>query len=195
MSKSRTFRLCSIALLSALSIVVNAYSINITNDISISFTYLVSFISGVFLGPIAGFSVGCIGDIIGCIIAPKGPYAITLTISCGLMGVLPWLVFKLFKKLPKYLKIVISFALVFLVCSVFINTSTWYVMYSSKSEYFAYLISRNSVQIWIVLINCIIMCALFTPIEKLLSRFGITSVLSEKEEINSLREEKSDSTN
>ncbi len=179
--KSRTFYLCSIALLSALSIVFNAYSINITQDISISFVYLVSFISGVFLGPIAGFSVGVIGDLIGCLIAPKGPYAITITLSCGLMGVLPWLVFKFFKKLPKYLKIVLSFLFVFIICSVLINTTTWYFMYNSKTDYFVYLFTRNTMQAIVVVVNCVIMCLLYKPIELLLRKFDIYNKNTEKE--------------
>ena len=113
MSKSLTFRLCCIAILSALSIVCNMYSITVTPDISISFIYVVAFLSGVFLGPIDGFAVGAIGDGIGCIIAPKGPYAPSVTLSSALMGVLFWLVFKLFKNLPFYIKIVIDCLSVF----------------------------------------------------------------------------------
>lgn len=183
MSKSHTYRLCSIALLSALSIVFNAYSINILPDVSISFTYLISFISGVFLGPIEGFTVGVIGDLIGCVIAPKGPYAVTVTLSSGLLGVIPWIVFRFMNKLPKYVKIILSFVISFIICSVLINTTTWYIMYSSKAQYFEYLISRNTLQVCIVGVNCAIMCAIFTPIEKILKKFGFYQTNKLKEEI------------
>lgn len=172
MSRSNTFRICTIGLLSALSIVFNAFSFNITNDISLSFTYLVAFVSGVFLGPIEGFLVGVIGDGIGCIIAPKGPYAPTITLSSGLMAVLPWLIFKLLKKYPYILKVILSFVATFIICSVFINTTTWYIMYNSKAEYFTYLITRNSIQAIIVTINCAITCVIYLPLKKVFNSFG-----------------------
>lgn len=171
-SNSKTFYLCSIAVLSALSFVFNAFAINVTQEISLAFTYIVPFIAGVFLGPVAGFSVGVIGDVIGCILAPKGAFMPTLTLSCGLMGVLPWLIFACFKKIPKYLKIVLSFILVFLVCTVLINTTTFYVSFSPKADYFSYLISRNMFQIIVVAVNCGIVCLLFKPIQMIFEKYG-----------------------
>lgn len=172
MRKSITFRLCCIAILSALSIVCNMYSITITADISISFTYIVGFLSGVFLGPIDGFAVGAIGDGIGCIIAPKGPYAPSVTISSALMGVLFWVIFRFCKRMPVYVRIVLGYLLVFFVCSVLINTTTWYFMYSSKSNYFAYLLSRNVFQIIVVAVNCVLTCILYRPLSVAMKKFG-----------------------
>ncbi len=185
MSQKNTFRLCTVALLSALSIVSNAFAINLTQDISLSFTYLVLFVSGVFLGPIDGFLVGVIGDVIGCIIAPKGPYAPTVTLSTGLLGVLPWVIFKLFaliRKCPYIVKVIASYLTCFLICSVLINTTTWYIMYSSKTPYFTYLVTRNSVQIWIVAINCAITCVVYKPLKLVFERFGFAKDI-QKEEI------------
>lgn len=176
MSKFTTLQLCVTGLLAALSVVFNAISITIGNDISITFTYLVSFVAGVFLGPVMGFSVGIIGDVVGCIIAPKGPYMITVTLSSGLMGVLPWLVFYFLRKLPKYLKIVLSFVLVFLVCTVAINTTTWYIVYNSKSEYLVYLFTRSYTQGIVVVINAWIMCLLYNPFEKLFRKFRVSKL-------------------
>lgn len=173
MPKSVTFRLCCIAILSALSIVCNMYSITITADISISFIYVIGFISGVFLGPIDAFAVGAIGDGVGCIIAPKGPYAPSVTLSSALMGVLFWLVFKVLKRLPFYVKIIIGYLLVFVICSVLINSTTWYIMYGSKANYFYYLWTRNSLQIIVVIVNCALSCALYKPIKKVMSSFGL----------------------
>lgn len=182
MSRNHTFKLCSIALLSALSIVFNAYAINLTPDISLSFTYIISFIAGVFLGPIEGFGVGVIGDLIGCIIAPKGPYAPTVTLSSGLLAVLPWTIFTLCKKWPLSLKIVFSFIFTFLVCSVGINTPTWYIMYNSKMDYLVYIISRNAVQLQIVLLNCVLTMIAFKSIANVFAQFGF-DYPKKKEEI------------
>ena len=173
MRKSVTFRLCCIAILSALSIVCNMYSITVTPDISISFTYIIGFLSGVFLGPVDAFAVGAIGDGIGCIIAPKGPYAPSVTLSSALMGVIFWAVFKLCKRLPFYVRIIIGYLLVFIVCSVLINSTTWYFMYSSKANYLYYLWSRNIFQIIVVAVNCALSCALYIPVRKVMSSFGL----------------------
>lgn len=177
MSKFTTLQLCVTGLLAALSVVFNAFSINIGGDISISFTYLVSFVSGVFLGPISGFLVGTVGDLVGCIIAPKGPFMLSVTLSSGLLGVLPWVVFFFMKKLPKYLKVVLSFVLVFFVCTVAINTTTWYFVYSSKSNYLVYLVTRSYTQGLVVVINACIMCALYNPMAKLFKKFHVSERL------------------
>lgn len=174
MSKFTTLQLCVTGLLAALSVVFNAISITIVQDFSISFTYLVSFVSGVFLGPISGFLVGAVGDIVGCIIAPKGVYAVTVTLASGLLGVLPWIIFYAFRKLPKYVKIVLSFVLVFLVCTVAINTTTWYFVYASKRNFLEYLIERAGGQGIVVLINCGIMCALYNPMRELFLKFHVS---------------------
>ncbi len=181
MSKNSTFRLCSIALLSALSIVFNAYAINLTPDISLSFTYLISFVSGVFMGPVEGFAVGVIGDVIGCIIAPKGPYAPTVTISSGLLGVLPWVAFKVFKRLPTVAKTVIGFAMSFIVCSVLINSTTWYIMYNSKTPYLLYLVTRNTMQLIIVAVNCALACLIYKPVGRVFKSFGFNSNQTKEE--------------
>lgn len=183
MSRNHTFKLCSIALLSALSVVFNAFAINFTQDISVSFTYIVCFVAGVFLGPVEGFTVGVIGDLIGCLIAPKGPYAPTITLSSGLLGLLPWLLFRYFKKLPTEIKIILSFVLTFLICSVAINTTTWYIMYNSKTEFFKYIVTRNSIQIIVVAINCALTCIVFRPIAKVLEKFGFYYPKDKKEKV------------
>ena len=113
-----------------------------------------------------------IGDIIGCIIAPKGPYAPTVTISTGLLGVLPWVMFKLLKICPNVVKIIASYLATFLICSVLINTTTWYIMYSSKTPYLTYLVTRNSVQAIIVAINCVMTCIVYKPLKLVFKRFG-----------------------
>lgn len=172
MLKSVTFRLCCVALLSALSIVCNVYSITITPQNSISFVYIVAFMSGVFLGPVEGFAVGAIGDVIGCIISPKGPYAISVTLSSALMGVLFWAIFKMCKKMPVYGRIILGYLLVFIVCSVLINTTTWYLIGSRESNYFVFLGTRNAFQSIIVAVNCLLTCLLYKSMSMIMGRFG-----------------------
>lgn len=57
--------------------------------------------AGIVLGPVAGAIVGGVGDIVGFIISPIGPYMPHFTIAAILTGVIPGLIMKLFNR-PKF---------------------------------------------------------------------------------------------
>lgn len=48
--------------------------------------------AGIVFGPIAGGIVGAVGDIIGMLISPMGPYMPHFTLSAALTGIIPGLV-------------------------------------------------------------------------------------------------------
>ena len=90
----------------ALAIAANSFTIPLTPSNSVSFTIAISFIAGIYLGPISGLTVGYLGDLIGAIIHPMGPYNWFMALSCALTGFICALVYKL--KLHKLLKLAIA---------------------------------------------------------------------------------------
>ncbi len=76
-----------IAIFVALSVAINTLRIG-----SISFGGFPIIFSGFALGPMAGFIVGSIADVLGWIIRPSGPFNIAFTITSGLTGAIPVLI-------------------------------------------------------------------------------------------------------
>lgn len=66
-------------------------------SLRINFSALPIMLSGIMLGPIPGFIVGIISDLINYVIKPNGPLFLGFTISSGLVGLIPgflWFVLK-----------------------------------------------------------------------------------------------------
>ena len=81
----RTLALAS--LLAALSIVLGKYAaINVTDNFRLSFENLPVLLAGLFAGPVVGGAVGCVADLVGCVMVG---YTINpiITLGATLVGV------------------------------------------------------------------------------------------------------------
>lgn len=150
------------ALFTALSVTLNAITLPFAVlGTAISFTYIPSLLAGALLGPIPGMLVGLIGDGLGVIIAPKGPWIPLITIGSGMIGLIPGLVFKI-KKIPHVLLIAISLLLVYLITSVTLNTLGLYLIYAQgKKTFWIYLTGRLPMQTLVFAINIPIIYVLY----------------------------------
>lgn len=158
--KKRYFTAQKIAYLAvfvALNVVVGIFSPRL-GTLKITLTYTVCFLAGYFFGPIAGGLVGGLGDVIGCFVG--GGYAPNPVILCAsvLIGVIPGLTSYIkIKKLggaKPYVNIAISYILVYVVCTLFINTYALYLMGLSKGQtFFAYMGVRAVTQTPVTAIN------------------------------------------
>ncbi|HRC80990.1 MAG TPA: folate family ECF transporter S component [Sedimentibacter sp.] len=68
----------------------------------INFANLPLMLSGMVLGPIAGFLTGAAADIINFIVKPGGPFFPGFTLASGLCGFIPGIIFKHLKKDMNY---------------------------------------------------------------------------------------------
>lgn len=120
---NKTLKLTSVAMLTALAVLANMFTIPLTPNFSrvISFTIVVSFIAGIYLGPVSGLTVGVLGDLIAHFINPMGGmgYNWFIGLSCALTGLVAGLVFKL--KLHRLIKLVIALVLSFVICTTLLN--------------------------------------------------------------------------
>ncbi len=124
---NKTYKLTLTAMLTALSIVANALTIPITPSNAISFTIVIAFIAGIYLGALPAVTVGFVGDLIGHILFPMGAYNWFMGISCALTGLIPALIYKL--KINKLWKLCISLAIYLVTCSLILNTLGFWLQF------------------------------------------------------------------
>lgn len=164
-----TARITYIALLTALSTLFNMGTFYPVKYFALSFTAIPCFIAGIMLGPISGFAVGFLGDLLGFLIAPQGPYMPMIAISSGLFGFIPGMIFLLFRFHP-HLKILISYILCLLVCTCCLNTLNLWLVYSAGEKtlatFWVYLKIRLPFQIAVCAINWFLTTILYVCLVK-----------------------------
>jgi ECF transporter S component (folate family) len=178
-SSRQTKMITFTAVLIALTVVTKALSI-VTPITKITFSYIPIMLSGIFLGPIQGFIVGGLGDMISALLFPRGAWLPTLSIAAGLMGLIPGLIFKIkFSKNREndwkfnWVKVLISAILNFALCTMFINSFTIFYFggAANTTTLAAIFIERLATQPLVYAANIPIVIALsqVKPIIKLLS--------------------------
>ncbi len=124
---NKTYKLALTGMLTALSIAANMLTIPLTPSNGISFTIVIAFIAGIYLGAIPAFAVGYLGDLIGHFIFPMGAYNWFMGLSCALCGLIPALIYKL--PLNRLLKLVISLVIYLAVCSLCLTTLGFWLQF------------------------------------------------------------------
>lgn len=117
---NKTLKIACTAVMTALSIVANIFTVPIYGSNAISFTIVFCFLTGIYLGIVPAIVVGYVGDLLAHFIMPKGSYNWFIALSALLFGLICALVYKM--KCRKIFKLIIATAITFVVCSVFLNT-------------------------------------------------------------------------
>ncbi len=125
---SETQKIVYIAIFSALSAVANIFDIPVNESLQLSFVAVIGFVAGYLLGAGPAFAVCFIGDLVGGILAPKGPYNPIIAIGTGLWGLIPGVAFSYFRG-KDIVKLIVSFVLGALIISLGINTIGYALMY------------------------------------------------------------------
>ncbi|MBR2479782.1 MAG: folate family ECF transporter S component, partial [Clostridia bacterium] len=129
-------RIAYLGVMTAIAVITNCFSITVNSGAnSISFNYVICALAGIFFGPVSGGVVGLLGDLIGCLIAPKGPFNPFIMIASALIGVLSGLAFKI-PKLNVYLKIILAYIFIFIVCTLGLNTFGLWFYYAQGKKTF-----------------------------------------------------------
>ena len=127
---NRTFKLTSFALLSALSIVTNLFTIPLSGSNSMSFTIAICFFTGIYFGALPAALVGFVGDLIAHVIFPNGAYNVFLALSTTLFGVICAFVYKI--RLPKLVKLIVAAVICYIVCLCGLNTLGLWMVYKAN---------------------------------------------------------------
>lgn len=124
---NKTYKLALTAMLTALSFVANVLTIPLSPSNAISFTIVIAFITGIYLGALPAVTVGFLGDLIGHLVFPMGTYNWFMGLSCAITGLIPALVYKL--RINKVWKLIISLIIYLAVCSLFLNTFGFWLQF------------------------------------------------------------------
>lgn len=127
--KKTTKFLIFTALLVAVHIVLSRFlSFNAWN-LKIGFSFVPIFIAATMNGPLAAIIVGALGDFLGAILFPIGPYFPGFTLSCALTGLLFGLL--LYKKQTR-LRIVIAVFIDQFALSLFLTSLWLHILYGTQ---------------------------------------------------------------
>lgn len=178
---NRTHKLVCIAMLTALSIVANLFTIPLSGTNSASFTIAICFFTGIYFGPLYAAVVGFMGDLIAHFIPigfSSGPYNWFIALSTTLFGVIAGLVYKI--RLPKLANLGISAIICYIVCLCGLNTFGLWLYYIAgmspspwglvkffttshsgiKTSFWVYLAGRAPWSLINILINAVIVAGL-----------------------------------
>lgn len=155
------------SLFTALLVISNIFTVQIIPPYFVlSLVLTISFITGLFLGPVNSFIVCILADLIGCLIHPLGPYNILVGLSSGLLGFIFGFIRKIEK--PSILTIVNLYIIVTIVCTCCLNTLGLWLMYAvGKKTFFVYLSVRLPWQLITSTINCILSIVVIKVLSKI----------------------------
>jgi ECF transporter S component (folate family) len=144
----RTRNLVVMALMVALKIVLSQFSIYVTPTFRIlSFAYLPGAMVSMLYGPLAGVAFGLVGDVIGSLVKPAGPFFFGYTLSEMAAG----LIYALFmyNKPLKIWRVAAARAAITLVVTFGLNFVWNAIMYGAvASKYFTGVRILNNIIQW-----------------------------------------------
>ncbi len=165
---SKTQKIAYIAVMSALCVICNMFFEFKLADTQFSLTIFFSAITGMIIGPLFGFVACFVGDLVGFLYNSGGyMYYPWIGLSMGIIAIISGLIIngiEVKNKFGVYLKIAIVSLLTFLICTIAINTTMFWVVYNTKKVPFtAYLVTRLFVQgqIWNSLLNYALLFVLY----------------------------------
>ena len=137
MSRFNTKTLVTMALLTALEIVLSRFLSIQTQVIKISFAFVPVVIAAVLLGPLEAGVVAALSDVLGAVLFPTGPFFPGFTLTAFLMGV----VYGLFlHKKAKFRHVLLAVAIHQLLLSLLLNSLWISILYGPP--YGALLLTR-----------------------------------------------------
>lgn len=170
--KNTSHKIAYIAVMTAFSVVANMFFEFKLADTQFSLTIVVSALTGILIGPLFGFAACFLGDLVGFLYHSAGfAYMPWIGISMGLTAFLAGVIVNCWKGNGKlwllYVKLAIVCVSTFLLCTVAINTTAFWLLYS-KVDYGTYLVGRLFVQgqIWNSLANFLLLFIAVPPLTK-----------------------------
>lgn len=163
-----TRKLVYISIFASISAVANIFDIPVSSALQISLVATVGLISGYVFGAGPAFVICFVGDLIGAIIAPKGPYNPIIAIGTGLLGLIPGVAFSYFRG-KDLIKIIVVFFLTSIICSFLINTIGYALMYP-KYTTMALSLGALPVKILVMVLNAILSYLLIDVLKKVLPK-------------------------
>lgn len=176
-------KIAYVALITALGIVLNFLSFSAGIFGRASFVYLFANLAGIILGPWLGFASAAIADLIPAIFWPQGPWMPLLTLSQGLMALIPGLVFRYAKWKHFHVKLLVSTLASFLVATLgvgawgqvpiitfFTKAMSWGETLGISSPYLMLVIYKAATQPFWIAVNYGLTAVIYQPTQVFLRR-------------------------
>jgi len=155
------------AMFVTLSIVfARMFSIRVSEGLRLSFGQTPIILAGILLGPWWGLIVGVLADITGFMVAPMGAYIPGLTLTSGLIGLIPGLIYKYVIKKNVTWALIVSIAIDMLIVNGLLATFFLALVYS-KRTFEAWLIARMPVELVMIVVQvvvCLILAKSLQPV-------------------------------
>lgn len=165
-------KIAYLAVFAAIAVAVNAISLDIPPVLKLSFTATAGFFAGGLFGPIGGFTVMFVGDLIGCLFSGYAPNPV-IGLGTAMLGLIPGLVMT-HVRANLYLKAALSFVLCFAVCTLGLNTLGLYLMAARSVSYFSYMLARLPLQSIVMAVNAAVSMLIAGALKKTGCRFKIS---------------------
>ena len=171
--KNKSHKIAYIALVTAIVVVANMFFEIKFAQTQFSFTLVVSALAGIIIGPLFGFASCFLGDLVGFFYHSSGyAYYPWIGIAMGLTATIAGFIVNglhFNKKWGLYIKLLLVCLGTFLVCTVAINTTAFWLLYAKGVSYFTYLFTRLFVQgqIWNSLVNYALLFLLVPALGKI----------------------------
>ena len=148
---TKTQKIAYVAVMTALCVVCNMFFEFKFADTQFSLTMFFSALTGMVIGPLYGFVACFLGDLVGFLYNSAGfMYMPWIGLAMGMVALISGLIMNLidFKfKYQIFVKLLLVCVLTFIVCTVAINTTAFWIIYNTrKVPFFAYLVTRLFVQ-------------------------------------------------
>jgi len=170
--KNKSHKIAYIAVMTAFIVVANMLFEFKLAETQFSFTLVISALTGIIIGPLFGFVACFFGDLVGFLYNSGGfTYMPWIGISMGLTATVSGLIMSGIptkKTWFLYVKLLLVCLVTFALCTVAINTTAFWILYS-KTSYGVYLVSRLFVQgqIWNSLLNYALLFVAVPVLEKI----------------------------
>ncbi len=143
---SATRMIAYIAIMTALLVVCNMFFEIRFAQTQYSLTLFFSIFAGMVIGPFFGFAACFLGDLVGFLYNP-GPYSYMpwIGLALGTAAFISGFIMNGIKDKnagTKYIKISIVCVSTFLLCTIGINTTAFWILYGKGVPFFAYLVTR-----------------------------------------------------
>lgn len=126
--------------------------------------FLPIMLASILLGPVYGGCVGILADIIGFFVFPKGTYFPPITLTSGLVGILPFFAIKLMKNISIHLKVFVAVAITQISCSLLLQTYWIKLLYGGT--YIALFSGRLPVILATIPVYSFLLSAVITALKK-----------------------------
>lgn len=145
--KRHSHKIAYIAVMTAFVVVANMFFEFKLADTQFSLTIVVSALTGIIIGPLFGFAACFLGDLVGFLYNSGGfAYMPWIGIAMGMVALISGFIvngLNIKGKFGLIIKLVLVALLTFLICTVGINTTAFWILYSKmKTDYFTYVITR-----------------------------------------------------